>query len=124
MTFVVTRNDKSRWNLTNIQFGLNEFASALTLAKSTGSIFSVQNDAGVFQYIEDACDVRVTSVPPWLEEFSIARATTVLGSKFQRVQGPQLLENVKINSIEGLCAVIVLCCKYAESVSKIVAMVS
>lgn len=105
-----------------MQFGFNELASGLILAKQIGSIFSRQRDADIFGLISE-CGVSVTSVPAWMKDFKLARSTKIHGNSMRIVQGPKAMKDVQVEDIEGFAAIVVLCTRYVETVESMVHLV-
>ncbi|RYP13215.1 hypothetical protein DL765_006987 [Monosporascus sp. GIB2] len=66
-------------SLQQMQWGINELASAFVIGKSIGSVFSRDTDATIFQIIEDQFGVRVNRIPEWFEGFRFPRRGTVHG---------------------------------------------
>lgn len=106
--------------LQQLQLGLPEIASALVIGKYIGSIFTQQNDANIFSILEKDFEVRVLSVPSWLEDVKFPRTTRLHGQNMRLLKGPMAFENVRIRSLEGLATFVVLCCRYTESVKTMV----
>ena len=106
--------------LQHLSLGLPEIASALAIGKSIGSLFTRQSDASIFTVLEEKFEVRVLSVPPWLEDVKFTRATHLHGQNMRRIKGPTAMESTKIHSLEGLATFVVLCCRYTESVTNMV----
>ncbi|KAF2113456.1 hypothetical protein BDV96DRAFT_648414 [Lophiotrema nucula] len=119
MTLVLGTKSDAR-GLQQINFGVNEIVSALTLSKQFGSLFSRKQDAQVFDVLRNNYDMSIDWVPPWLADFKFSRATSIHGCDMRRVEGPLLLQDVELKTIEGIAAVVVLIAKYADSVDRIV----
>jgi len=98
--------------LQQINFGVNELVSALTLSKQVGSLFSRKQDAQVFNVLQESYGMSVSWLPPWLMDFSFARATSIHGSDMRTVEGPLLMQDVELGDIEGIATVIVLIAEY------------
>ena len=74
--------------LSSVTFGPNELVSALTLSKAVCSIFSLEQDAVIFDILTENFHVKVNSVPLWLQNFGLVRATKILRFNMQPVEGP------------------------------------
>lgn len=122
MTLVLGTKKEAK-GLQQINFGVNEIVSALTLSKQAGSLFSRKQDAQVFDVLQENYGISVSWLPPWLMDFSFARATSIHGSDMRRVEGPLLMQDVALRDIEGMAAVIVLTTKYIEPIDTIVGLV-
>jgi len=122
MTLVFAAGSENS-KLLQVQFGLNELASGLILSKHFGSVFSRQNDASIFRLISQQCGVSIKSVPAWLKDFRLSRSTKMHGLSMRILQGPRLMEDIRIDDIEGFAAVIVLCTRYAEPMESALFMV-
>lgn len=105
--------------LQSVQLGLNEIASALVIGKTVGSVFTRPADASIFNLLEAEFDVRVLSIPSWLENVSFSRSTVLHGENMRPINGPVWMNGIQITSLEGLATFIVLCCRYTESVRSI-----
>ena len=93
-------------HLQQLQLGLPEIASALVVGKSVGSDFTRTTDAGIFGILEGDFEVRVLSVPAWLEDVRFSRTTVLHGQDMRRIKGSTTMDNVRIRSLEGLATVI------------------
>ncbi|KAF2266856.1 hypothetical protein CC78DRAFT_531297 [Lojkania enalia] len=120
MTLVFgTSSAGNRGALQQIQLGINELASAFVIGKSIGSVVSRDSDATIFRILEDDFGVRVHSIPVWLENFRFPRRGTVYGQGMSRHDCQGLMQGIKVRSLQGVASIIVLCCRFSESVDRI-----
>jgi hypothetical protein len=103
--------------LQQIQFGPNEVLSTLILAKhGIGSLLGRENDAALFLILEAQYNIRGTGVPMWLEDIDLSRKTIGHATAMRHVESGKTMENIKIQSLEGIATFLVLCIKYTENV--------
>ena len=101
--------------LQQVQLGVNELAASLFVGKYVGSILTRKHDAKLFTGLEDELDVRVKAVPAWLEDVQLDRKFRILGEGLRRIEGKSSIQDLRLNSLEGLATFLVLCCRYVLS---------
>ncbi|RYP70594.1 hypothetical protein DL769_004916 [Monosporascus sp. CRB-8-3] len=109
----------SRGPLQQMQWGVNELSSAFVIGKSIGSVFSRDTDATIFQVLEGEFGVRVRNIPVWFENFRFPRRGTIHGRGMSRHDCQDLMQGIKLHSLQGVASMIVLCCRFSESVDRI-----
>ena len=106
--------------LQQIQLGVNELASSLFVGKQVGTILSRKTDANIFHILQTQYDVTVKPIPVWMENLSLNRNFSILGEGMRRINGPTSMEEVEIDSLQGVATFMVLCCRYVLSTSAMI----
>ncbi|KAF4417570.1 hypothetical protein F53441_14509 [Fusarium austroafricanum] len=96
-------------------FTVSETASALTVGKLVGSVVSRHADAGIFDAFVQQYGVRLTALPPWLEDIQFDRSGMILGSQLREIPCQNTIFDVKLRTVEGIATFIVLVARYVES---------
>jgi hypothetical protein len=102
------------------QFGLNELASAVVVGKTVGSIISRRSDGNNIQKLADLYGLFVRDIPKYLSTFKFDRSGTVLGGRQDRFKVQNVLEDVSLNTTEGIATMLVLILRHVESQDTIV----
>ncbi|CZR61696.1 uncharacterized protein PAC_11593 [Phialocephala subalpina] len=92
-----------------LQLGLNELASAIVVGKEIGSLFTRQDDAGLFKVFEENFHVKVKKLPKWLETIDFSRRTLIHGQDMRQHKSFRAMTNVRIDTLEGVASLLVLC---------------
>lgn len=106
--------------LQQLQLGVNELASSLFVGKQVGTILSRKTDANIFYILQTQYEVTVKSIPVWMENLSLNRNFSILGEGMRRINGATSMEEVEIDSLQGVATFMVLCCRYVLSTSAMV----
>jgi len=77
MTLVVSNLGKS----IRTNFGVNELSSAITIGKVLGTMFPREQGATAFKPLSAQYGIRLTRLPAYLENFTLNRASPVLGER-------------------------------------------
>jgi hypothetical protein len=102
------------------QFGLNELASAVVVGKTVGSIISRKTDGKSIQTLADRYGLFVRDIPKYLSTFRFNRMGTVLGGRQERFKVQNVLDEVSLNTTEGIATMLVLILRHIESPDSIV----
>ena len=106
--------------LSQIQWGVNELASSLFVGKQVGTILTRKFDADVFRVLQAQYGVKVKSIPMWMENIRLNRNFSILGDGMRRINGATTMEELQINSLQGVATFMVLCCRYVLSTSAMI----
>ncbi|KAF2096608.1 hypothetical protein NA57DRAFT_78210 [Rhizodiscina lignyota] len=107
------------WGISSIQLGLNEIASAVTISKFCGSVFTRRENANLFDIFESKFSIDVPELPVWLENIRFSRSCNVLGERMRRIHIPEVMEDVDKFSLSGVATFVVLCTRFVEDQSNI-----
>lgn len=106
--------------LASTQFGVNEIASLIVIGKDVGSIFTRKSDADMFEPLEVRFGIFVRSIPKYLETINFDRSGTILAGKLRPFHADNLLEDVKLDSLEGIATFLVLILRHIQGPSDLV----
>ena len=104
----------------SFQLGVNEIASAITVGKFVGSLFTRPKDAEIFPPLEQGFDIYLRRVPEWLQYISFKRSGTVLGSGQKKLAVKDTLPGLTLESVVGIATFLVLILRYVETAEDIV----
>ncbi|MCJ1326123.1 hypothetical protein MMC10_002787 [Thelotrema lepadinum] len=106
------------------QFGVNEIASALTIGRHVGSIFSRNQDAKILDIVAELNRLEMQELPDWLTTIGFTRRATIYGDRMRRVTAHNVLDDVEMDTVEGVATFVALILRFIqtpESVSHIIA---
>lgn len=107
-------------DLQNVQLGLNEIASAVSISKTCGSVFTRREDASLFDIFEAKFDIRITKVPIWLRTITFGRSGFALGEKMRTIRISDVMKDVDMSKLSGIATFVVLCAKFVEDKPNII----
>ena len=99
--------------LSSIQWGINEVASSLFVAKHVGTLLSRKTDSNFFNVLEQDFHVKVRKVPTWIQNFVFPRRFSIRAQDFRQIDGDVCIDDVRIEQLQGFATLLVLCCRYA-----------
>ena len=102
------------------QLGVNEIASCVIVGKAIGSLFTRQSDAAVFTPLAREYGLFVRELPKYLHNVELDRPGSFLASNQRRVQASSVLEDVTLDSIEGIATFLVLILRHVEATGDLV----
>ena len=106
--------------ISQVQFGPNEIASALYIGKAIGSVFTRESDERLFDILHSQFDVRITKIPPWLEGIEFSRTLSVHGQNLRRIDNVQTMRQLNIRSLQGIASLVILSSRYMADTSEII----
>ncbi|KAL9625481.1 MAG: hypothetical protein Q9160_000544 [Pyrenula sp. 1 TL-2023] len=116
----MTLNFKAPGILAQVGFGVNEIASAMTIANYTGAFFSRKDAARVFEPLTTLYDVQLKEIPLWLQSVRFDRSGTILGPNRMKVPLENKMPGLQIDSVEGIASFMALITRYVEGVEAVV----
>lgn len=102
------------------QFDVSEIASAITIGRWVGSVFTRGSDAQIFEPIAAQYGLRLNTLPPWLRSVVFSRSGTILGEQQREVHAQNTIPDVYVDTIEGVATFLVLILRFTERVEEIV----
>lgn len=105
--------------LQNIQLGLNEIASAITISKVCGSVLTRPEATSLFDAFESKFNIHITGLQVWLQDIQFARSSNILGERMRRIHLPEIMQDVDKAKLSGIATFVVLCTQFAEEQSNI-----
>ena len=109
--------------LEQIQLGINEVASAFIVGKLVGTVFTRSQDALIFGILEKQYGVYMKGLPEWMKPFQFSRTGVIHVTNMQPRELSGLMGDVDVHSLQGFATIIVLCCRYTESIENIVRII-
>jgi hypothetical protein len=105
--------------LLQAQLGVNELASAFTVGSYVGSIFTRSSDARIYAPLAAGYGLFVRPVPEHLESVMFDRDGTVFGENQRKLHVDHTLDDVGIDTIEGIATFLILILRYVETQQEI-----
>lgn len=101
-------------------FGVNEISSMITIGKAIGSVVTRASDSSIFDPLASQYGIHVTKVPQWLRKVDFDRSGSILGERQRKVNVPNTMEGVEINSLAGIATFLVLILRFVEPPADII----
>lgn len=101
------------------QFGINELASAFTVGSYVGSIFTRSNDAKIYAPLATGYGLFTRPIPEHLKSVLFDRDGTVFGQNQRKLHVDDTLDDVKIDTIDGIATFLILILRYVETQQEI-----
>lgn len=109
--------------LLQVQFGVNEIASAITVGNYVGSVFTRTHDAKIYDVLAKQYSLFVRTLPPHLRTVDFNRTGTVLGANQRSMNLKNTFGAVEITSLEGLATFLILLLRLVETKADILVYV-
>ena len=96
-------------------FGVNEVASAITVGRYVGSIFSRRQDAKILDLVSELNKLEIQEAPDWLTTVRFTRRATIHGERMRRVTAYNVLNDLDMGSVDGVATFIALILRYVQT---------
>ena len=110
--------------LMSASFGVNEVASAITVARYVGSIFSRQQDAKILDIVSELNKLEMQELPDWLTTIRFTRRATIYGESMRRITAHNVLDDVEMPTVEGVATFLALILRYVQTPESISALIA
>jgi hypothetical protein len=101
------------------QLGVNELASAFTVGSYVGSIFTRSSDARIYAPLAAGYGLFIRPVPEHLKSVMFDRDGTVFGENQRKLHVDHTLDDVSIDTIDGIATFLILILRYVETQQEI-----
>jgi hypothetical protein len=92
----------------------------ITVGKAIGSVVTRQTESSIFKPVAAQYGITVTQIPTWLRNVQFDRTGTILGERQRRVDIPNTMADVQLDTVEGLATFLVLILRFVQPAADIV----